>query len=168
MAWTDEMVSERLRECLSYEPETGVFTRRASKYRSSRVGGVAGADNGWGYVQINVGGRLHRAHRLAWLYVYGVWPCGHLDHINGDRADNRIANLRKATRSQNNANTPVRVNNKCGLKGVVYAKHAKRWRARLTVDRRQIHLGYFERAEDAQAAYAAAAQKHFGEFARVQ
>jgi hypothetical protein len=175
MTAVSRLTAEKLRDCLSYDPETGVFVRLTCKQQPGLVGKIAGSFAGnRGYTQISVGGRLYKAHRLAWLYVYGAWPQGDLDHANGNRADNRIANLREATRSQNNHNGPTRANNKHGVKGVVHIAHvrgfplAKPWRARLTVGRRQIHLGYFETPKAAQAAYAAAAAKHFGDFARVQ
>ena len=154
------LTPERLREVLSYDKVAGDFTRLATGERLGRVGLCRG------YVHIRVDGRSYKAHRLAWFHVYGRWPDGDIDHINGDRGDNRIANLREATRSQNNANKAASPKNRSGFKGVNYAPHVKLWRARIGVDGRSIHLGHFKTREEANAAYAVAAREHFGEFGR--
>jgi hypothetical protein len=99
------ITAERLRQLLHYDPERGVFTwlsRPAERSWNTRFAGTrAGTINGLGYVVIGILGRRYKAHRLAWLYVHGEWPGRELDHINCDKSDNRIANLRPATRSQN-------------------------------------------------------------------
>jgi hypothetical protein len=93
----------RLRELLSYDPETGAFTWLVSLGRRVRVGDVAGTFNGR-YWAITVNKRIYMAHRLAWLYVYGSFPKYELDHINGDKIDNRIVNLRDVTGQVNRQN----------------------------------------------------------------
>jgi hypothetical protein len=160
---------ERLWELLNYDPDTGVFTWRAKTSNSSRVrvGSVAGCVNALGYRVIHIGGRLQYAHRLAWLYMTGEWPSGEMDHINCARGDNRILNLRLATRSQNICNTRRHARNASGLKGVHWQPRSRRWRAQITVGGRQRHLGYFDNPIDAHEAYVAAAEKHFGQFARA-
>jgi hypothetical protein len=96
-------------------------------------------------------------HRLAWLYVTGAWPKKHLDHINGDRADNRFCNLREADDAANNQNRKRA--NKCsltGVLGVTYCKQTKRYRAVIMHNRKSIHLGRFDTPEEAHAAYVGA------------
>jgi hypothetical protein len=107
---------------------------------------------------------MYQAHRLAWLYMHGEWPVGDLDHINGDPADNRIANLRIATQSQNNANRRARRGRN---KGVYMEKKTGKYKANICVNRKQIYLGRFESAEAAKAAYDKAAAQYFGEYART-
>jgi hypothetical protein len=97
--------------------------------------------------------------------VYGRWPAEQIDHVNGVKGDNRIANLREATPTQNVANTLARRNNKCGKKGVVLARG--KWQAQIYPNGRQIKLGSFNSAEEAHAAYCSAARIYFGEFARA-
>lgn len=155
----------RLKEVLSYDSSTGEFTRLDNIHRPDLAGNPAGSVGSDGYCSISVDGRRYKAHRLAWFYVHGRWPSALMDHRNLRRADNRIDNLREATSAQNISNSGPRNNNVCGFKGVVLAKHVGRWKARITVNRRAIHLGYFDTPEAAHAAYVAAAQVHFGEFA---
>jgi hypothetical protein len=99
---------------------------------------------------------------LAWLYVHGEFPL-FIDHVNGDRADNRLDNLRLASKQQNQQNRGVQRNNKLGVKGVI--KTSSAFVAAITVNRRNIHIGSFRTLEAASAAYGAAAVKYFGEFA---
>jgi len=165
------LTAESVRQILNYDPETGEFVWLISPNGNGRGRVVAGdrarhiAQNG--YHLIRYRGQIYRAHRLAWLYVYGVWPTQEIDHINGDRADNRIANLRQATSAENHANAGRRKGNRSGIKGVSWYKPTRKWRARIVVDYREIYLGYFDTAEAAQAAYLAAAKEHFGAFARA-
>jgi hypothetical protein len=158
--------ASRLRELLDYDPETGVFTWLVSTSNRVRSGETAGTLDGR-YRQIKADGRIYRSHQLAWLWMTGEWPTGHLDHINGDPSDNRFTNLRPATSSQNGANSRRGVNNKSGFKGVSWHAQAHRWRARIMVGRRQIFLGLFTDPTIAHAAYVEAAEKHFGEYARA-
>jgi hypothetical protein len=164
------ITAERLRQLLHYDPERGVFTwlsRPAERSWNTRFAGTrAGTINGLGYVVIGILGRRYKAHRLAWLYVHGEWPGRELDHINCDKSDNRIANLRPATRSQNIANSRARSDSTSGLKGVRWHESSRRWLARLTAGGKR-HIGLFDTPEAAHAAYIAAAEKHFGEFARA-
>ncbi len=153
-----------LRELLAYDPETGVFTWRV---RASNMpkGSVAGGLNGHGYILIWVRGRKYGAHRLGWLYTFGEWPPHEIDHINGARDDNRLANLRLATRAQNEANTRRSSRNTSGVKGVSWHKRTSTWRAHIVVNGKQKHLGHFTSINAAAAAYQTAAATHFGEFA---
>jgi HNH endonuclease/AP2 domain len=156
------------RELLTYDTETGIFKLKVNR-GGKRAGSVAGSKNSKGYISIKVDGRSYRAHHLVRLYVRGVWPePGYeVDHINGDKTDNRLANLRHSTRSQNQANMPARADNKCGLKGVCVHKQSGKWEAQIQASGKKLHLGMFESPELAHETYVAAAQKHFGRYARA-
>src|SRR6185436_19695973 len=111
-----------------------------------------------GYVAIRVNYVLHYAHRLAWLYVHGDWPPMKLDHVNGNRADNRLHNLRLANDAQNTYNKPAQSNNTSGFKGVSQIKSTGRWRASINNQ----HLGVFSTPQLASDAYEIAALKVHG------
>lgn len=160
------LTAEELREMLDYDPETGVFKWRKSKCNRVKTGDVAGTYTEKGYVRIRVLGRMYRAHRLAWLYVHGVWPQDQIDHINGIRDDNRIENLREATNAENQRNMKKRVGKRCALKGVHVVNG--RFRAVITVSQKRLYLGDYNTEEEAHAAYMAAAKKEFGAFARAE
>jgi hypothetical protein len=159
---------ERLKKLLHYNPETGLFTRktgRGGRSAGSPVGCTPKGD--FGYVVIGVDRRLYLAHDLAFVFMVGVWPLEDVDHINGVKDDNRWGNLRPATRSQNNGNSRLRTDNTSGLKGVSFSKERQKWTAQIGIHGKQTSLGRFETREAAYAAYAAAAHRHFGEFARL-
>lgn len=161
-----------LRNDLEFNPDTGIFRWRhgvASGNGAMRVkpGQEAGTNTTDGYRQIRWRGRIYRTHRLAWLYVYGEWPDGEIDHVNGNGRDNRLSNLRIASRSQNVANTRCRKTNKAGRKGVTWSPHAGRWSAWIGAGGKTKHLGYFETRDQAHEAYKDAAQRAYGEFARA-
>lgn len=160
------LTAEKLREILSYDPERGTFVRLSSPAKW-RVGQAAGSIRPSGRMAININGKLHSAHRLAWLYVFGKWPTLHVDHINGNPLDNRLSNLREATVSQNIANSKLNRANKTGLKGVSFDKRKCLYRACIMKGGKQRFLGYFKGALDAHAAYLVAAKEMFGEFARA-
>lgn len=165
-----DLTHARLRELLDYDPSTGYFVWLTPRGRNHAiVGKRAGTRNPVsGYIQIKVGVRAYSAHRLAWFYVHGSWPANCLDHVNGDRADNRIANLREATQAQNARNAQRKKTNSSGFKGVHWHAQAQKWRATILVNRRHISLGLFHRKEDAAKAYETAAHKHHGAFSRTR
>lgn len=157
------LTQNRLIELLDYNASTGIFMwRRSGPGRWGSL--LAGRVNPRrGYLQISIDYKKYYTHRLAWLYTFGVMP-EEIDHINGDRLDNRIENLRPATRKQNSRNRVRPQNNKSGVKGV-YRSSPNTWRAQIKVDGKQIVLGWFRDLGAARAAYLAAAKEHFGEFA---
>jgi hypothetical protein len=157
---------EDLIAAMSYDPATGIFTARITT-GNRRAGMAAGTLHASGYEVIKFQGRSVYAQRMAWFWVYGVWPPTELDHINGDKADNRIANLRPATKVQNSMNRGANKNNAAGVKGVCWRPDTGRWRAYITINGRKKSLGSFDDIEDAAAAYRTAATKSVGEFARV-
>ena len=149
-----DLTAERLRELLHYDPETGVFTWRVNRGRTAKAGSQAGSPHD-GYVQITVDGREYKAHRLAWLYVHGVWPVGQIDHRFGIRNDNRIGELRDVTPSVNSQNQRIakRSNKSSGLLGAYWHNVSNKWMAHIGVAGKKIHLGMFDTAEAAHAAY---------------
>ena len=151
----DILTADRVRELLHYDPTTGLFTWLVTRGRTAKVGGAAGNMNGVsGYVAIGVDGRYYRAHRLAWLYVNGEWPVSELDHINGGPSDNRLVNLSETTRSGNMQNQRRnRSDNAAGLIGVGWREKKKIWRARITLNGKQMHLGEFKSPQLAHEAY---------------
>jgi len=127
-AATSKITKDRLCEALSYDQETGMFRWVSCSARNVKNGDAAGTIDSKGYRTIRVDYVVHKAHRLAWLYVYGELPSGVIDHINGDRGDNRIANLRDATHAINCQN--VRKANKNNTSGLLGAQKARtKWNA---------------------------------------
>ena len=148
-----DLTAEYLREALHYEPETGIFTWRVP-HQKSKVGDVAGSLRPDSYRQIGIKGRLYLAHRLAILYVHGRFPAVQTDHRNGQRNDNRLANLREVSGSGNKQNQrKAHLNNTSGLLGVSWDARNKAWRAQIMVNGKQINLGNFPAAESAHTAY---------------
>lgn len=154
-----ELTQEYLRELMRYDPDTGIFTRLVSRSSTAMKGRVAGTKNSRGYLQISIDRKLYSAHRLAWFYVYGVWPSCEIDHINRCKSDNRILNLREATGSENQQNRLKSKNNTSGYKGVFWHKTKQKWYAAILVNSKAIHLGVFKTTEEAYAAYCEAASR---------
>lgn len=169
------LTSEDLRQLLVYDPATGDFTwlprlgnERGTKIFNSRFAGkIAGRKKLTVYKEIAIDSKLYYSHRLAWLYMTGAWPSIQIDHINGNKTDNRFANLRPADESQNLCNVGVRSNNKLGIKGVSWSKANKGYCAFIAINRKQNYLGTFDTPELAHAAYCEAAERLHGEFSKV-
>ena len=159
------ITQDYLHEFFHYDAETGVFSRKKRTSNSTKVGEIVGSDKGNGYLMLCLKSRLYLAHRIAWFYVYGEMPSLNIDHINGNRADNRICNLRLANQSQNTANSKLSKANTSGFKGVTWNKDAKKWNAQLMCNYKRISLGNFEKKEDAADAYKKGSIQYFGEFA---
>lgn len=158
------LTREYLKGILDYNPKSGEFIWRIRRGKARR-GSVAGKPHPHGYVVIGIGGYHYLAHRLAWFYTNGVWP-SELDHINRIKNDNRISNLRIATRSQNNINAPVRSRSTSGFKGAKLDRRDGKYDACITFNGKSHHLGRFDNPADANRAYQKAAKKLCGEFAR--
>jgi hypothetical protein len=152
---------ERLRQVLSYDPDTGIFIWKLGTARG-RPGAQAGVTGPLGYRYMAVDGRRYLAHRLAWFYAYGRWPKDQLDHINGERDDNRMGNLREATAAQNTWNGERKAG-ATGYRGV--RKKGNRFNAQIMVGNLRVSLGWFATVEEAAAAYAEARARFHGEFA---
>lgn len=120
-----------------------------------------------GYHEVTINKKKYYVHRLIFMMTYGRWPI-QIDHIDGDRSNNLISNLREATNAQNNRNTGIRSTNQSGFKGVHYNKLNRNYNARITVNYKNIHLGCFDTAQEAHEAYKLAAFQLHGEFARTQ
>lgn len=155
-----------LKDILHYCPETGVFTWLIAKSQRVRVGEKGGHLASNGYVVIAINNKAYKAHRLAWLYMTGSWPEEEIDHINGIKNDNRIVNLREATKSQNQHNVGVRGDNSSGYKGVSFETKNKKWRADIQFNGKRIFLGYFDFPKKASEVYEAKAVELFREFKR--
>lgn len=151
---TNILTQERLRELLDYDPDTGNFTWRkpCNRFSQIKAGDPAGCIHPRGYVHIKIEGSAYKAHRLAWLYVYGRWPNPAIDHINRVKTDNRISNLRETDQLGNMQNKGIYRNNKVGYIGVSRARNG-RYVAQLQVAKKNRHLGVFDTPELASEAY---------------
>ena len=159
-----KLTQKKLMERLDYNPETGVFTSRLN-YGRILKGEESGYKKKTGYISIQVLRRYYGAHRLAWLYVYGEFPDGNIDHINGDKTDNRIANLRIATPTQNVRNIGLRKSNTLGRRGV--CKSGSKFMARIKDGSgKNLYLGTFDTIDEAGDAYEEKARELHGEFYR--
>lgn len=157
-----DLTAERLRELLSYDPDTGLFRWRSFRAPGHKAGSVAGGYCAYGYIRIGVGQERHKAHRLAFLYMTGTYPPDDVDHINGVRDDNRWQNLRQVTRAMNCQNQrSARSNNKSGkFLGVARIGTTNKFRARIKVSGGpHQHIGVFDTAEAAHAAYVEAKRR---------
>lgn len=156
------ITTDRLRELVDYDQETGLFSWRFGRV-GAKKGVICGSPHPKNrYIGICLDYKRYLAHRLAWMYVYGAWPSASLDHIDGNRANNRIDNLRLADHSINNENRhSARSDSTTGLVGVEVSRD--RFIARIQVKGKRIGLGTFDTAEDAHAAYIEAKKRlHLG------
>lgn len=156
-----ELTLAMLKTLLEYDSIKGVFTWKVKRRNQMSIGDVAGAVAGR-YQVIRIDGVDFYAHKLAWLYVYGVYP-KKVDHKNRNSLDNRISNLRESTQRENCQNRSKAINCSSGYKGVT--KRKSRWIAQIQIDGRKVHLGMYNTKEDAARAYNEASQRYFGEFA---
>ena len=153
---------ETLRKLLDYDPETGFFTWKPrpvdmfskpmiQKSWNTRFAGKRAfpTTNSDGYHQGSVDGPLLKAHRIAWAMYHGSWPEGQIDHINGDRTDNRIVNLRDIPPLENHKNRKLAKNNPSGIIGVYWRKEQNCWMAKIGLNNKIVHLGYFANLSDA-------------------
>lgn len=151
---------EKLKAALDYDANTGVFTWKIRPSKAVRAGDIAGCvEKRIGYVTIGISKDIYKAHRLAWLYVYGEWPKGVIDHINCIKADNRIKNLRDVF-ADGNAQNICKPNrrNKSGFMGVIWFQN--KWRAGMSVNGKSKWLGDYSTPEEAHQAYLVAKRKY--------
>lgn len=143
-----------LKEILEYNPLTGDFTWISTNDNHSS-GDIANGKHSERYISINVNGKQYLAHRLAWFYTYGIWPPKDVDHIDGCRFNNKIANLRLVNRSENMQNVKVApISNKStGLLGASLHKRTGKFTAQIHINYKKIHLGVFNTPEEAHQAY---------------
>lgn len=154
------LTAHRARELFDYDEISGdlIWSAR-SRHRAHCIGRVAGHIDGEGYRRVKVDDKEYRAHRVVWLWVRGSWPMTELDHIDRDRLNNRIANLRETTRQQNCLNRDF--SKARGVKRA-HKSRSERWMATITVNQRSIHLGTFNTETAAHAAYQRARVQYFG------
>lgn len=151
-----EITAERVQELLEYDPLTGWLTWRLAGRGRARKGALAGTKNKAGYLVTCIDRHFRRNHRLAWVLTYGVWPTHDIDHLNGVRDDNRIANLRDVPRATNLQNQRVaQPHNKVGLLGVSWRPDRGKFQASIKVGDKSRYIGYFVTPEDAHRAYVA-------------
>ena len=183
MEYQIPIIAEMVRQLLDYNPDTGIFIWRkrpismfsdgkqtaehnCAIWNGKWSGNKAGVLMESGYIKIVINRKPYRAHRLAWVYIYGVWP-KEIDHINGDRADNRIENLRVVTKSQNQMNRKALSRpTASGVKGVTFHSKTGKWRTRIMVGKKMISLGLYATVEEAASVRRKAAEKYHGVFAR--
>ena len=164
-----------LRQLLDYDPETGILTwkprtvemfenndKRICATWNTRYAGKEALGNltNCGYKRGAILSHNYLAHRVAWAIFYGKHPDKEIDHINGDRSDNRIANLRDVSKSENQRNATIRSDNASGFTGVCWHKDVNKWIASIFVQKKNIYLGIFENIEDAKAARKAAEREY--------
>lgn len=158
----ESLTQQSLKEVLHYDPRTGAFVWVSASGRGQprkRVGQRAEKAKGDGYLRISIDGVRYLAHRLAWLYMTGVWPQAMVDHKNGVKTDNRWRNLREANHSTNGQNVH-RAKGTNPLPGAYWRPKRGRWEAQLRINGVHRHLGYFSTAKKAHAAYVKAKREH--------
>jgi hypothetical protein len=151
----NDLTYERASELLSYDPETGLFSWKVRRPGKGASPGVwfAGTQMVQGHLQIRIDRRTYYAHRLAWLLAHGRWPSEQIDHRNGNRADNRLANLRECTHGENQQNRAIGRNNTSGFLGVSWFSPSQKWMSKIRLHGRLQHLGYYDSPEAAHEAY---------------
>lgn len=146
------VTQEELKKIFKYDHDAGLFTRISIRC-GVKIGSVAGCFVGnKGYVRIKINRKLYLAHRLVWLYVYGSFPDGEIDHINGIRTDNRLCNLRSVTKNENLVNKRKYSNSSSGITGVCWHKQHRKWVSTICINGKRKHLGLFKNIDDAKIA----------------
>lgn len=157
------LTQARVKELFECREDGNLYRKVLNKKTKS---GAIGTNNGVGYKVVKVDGVKHYVHRVVFLWHHGYLP-EYIDHIDTNKSNNSIENLRKTTNSQNGANRGIQSNNKTGFKGVFFDKDTKKYRARITVNYKMKYLGVFNDAHSASIAYNSAAEQYFGNFARI-
>lgn len=159
--------ADYVRRLFDYRPETGLFYWREQRSWKTPSGSTAGNVARDGYVRVKIDSQPVLAHRLAWLYMTGAWPADEIDHRDLCRTNNRWENLRVASHGQNQSNTRTYRNNRTGLKGARLDARSGKYYAVIVKGSVQTHLGTYQTAQEAHAAYAVAAKQIHGEFGRL-
>lgn len=156
----NDLSFERVRNDFDYDYVVGCLIRKVDNHGRivNRPCGIK--SNSHGYGQVRIDDKMYLVHRVIWLLVYGEWPNGEIDHINGNRMDNRIKNLRVVNKSKNMHNRGMNRNNSSGYPGVSFHKASNKYQAQITVDSKVIHLGFFDSKEEAFLAYQLAKIKY--------
>lgn len=138
-----------LKSILSYDELTGDFAWLVCKGRGVKVGMIAGRKGNDGYVGIGMDGKKYPAHILAWVYSYGSIPDGQIDHINHNRSDNRLDNLRDVTRKENQRNRTLNKNNTSGFCGITKTTKSERWQVQVGINGKSVYVGCFKSKDEA-------------------
>lgn len=168
---------DEVNHLVNYNPETGAITwkerdenefpdlklRRA--WNAKYAGKEAGCVSSSGYMHLRIKGTLYYSHRVAWLISKGVWPSEYIDHINHEKIDNRISNLREASALQSVLNRRRSSSNKSGVKGVSWVEKCSAWQAKITKNRKTIYIEYFNSIEEAEKSISAKRNELHGLFA---
>lgn len=158
---------DEFKEFITYDPDTGLMYWNKVINNKARSGDLCGSNvDSKGYRRVCFKGKQFRAHRVAWLLYYGCTPSAQIDHINGNRTDNRICNLRLASNAENSRNAKLSKDNTSGCSGVTYHKKAKKWAASIMYNRKQIYLGIYENILDAVQVRKEAEVRYFGAFSK--
>lgn len=160
----DKITQERLIELFNYDLETGLFSRKVKIGNNCKMDRPVGRISTGGYLMCKIDGVYYTHHRLAWLYVYGKWPLDQLDHIDCNKLNNSILNLREASRSQNMCNKNKMSHNTSGYKGVFWDKQSQKWKAQITINKKQKCLGRFDCPKKAYEVYCEKAKELHLEF----
>jgi hypothetical protein len=160
----NEQTAARIFELLDYCPDTGNFTWKTNRRGKRQAGDTAGCIHPNGYVRISIDYRLYNAHRIAWLFIAGKWPTQNIDHIDGDRANNKALNLRECSQQANCFNKKMSCANTSGYKGVSFLKKSGKWSAHIKHNGKSKYLGCFKAPEEAHKAYCDEAKRLYGEF----
>lgn len=153
-----KLSQKELKRQLKYNPKTGIFTWLISNSNCIKIGDDAGTMHSTGYIHIRIARKDYKAHRLAWLYVYGYFPENDLDHKDRIKHHNWIKNLREASKQCNNRNQGTPKNNTSGVKGVSWYKSTNKWRGQIVVNKKNKNLGCYDDFDDAVCARLSAEQ----------
>ncbi len=149
-----------VRDLFTYSPDTGILVRAKKVKGGVNAGDEVGLSvNSAGYKQVTINGKSYLLHRIIWLYVNGSLPVEIMDHINRDKTDNRICNLRLVSKRENNINQGLRKDNTTGYKGVSYSKSKRKYVSHMRDIGKRVYLGAFTTAQEASIAYSKACER---------
>jgi hypothetical protein len=157
--------AEEVQRLFHYDEATGALSWKVCLSTRAKAGRICSYSDKRGYIYVKIHKRHYMVHRVIWAVYHGAWPTNDIDHINGNPSDNRISNLRPATRSQNLCNKKLSSRNTSGIKGVNWHKKARKWRGRVILNKRYYNAGYFDDPAEAGRAVQSLREKIHGEFA---